>query len=99
MHAVSFERNGVHYYSNDYSPVEFFGAIKDANEIYVSPGLIEGKADQLVVNSMNLWQVVLIAEGRKAIQLVRAYDSESGQREGRLLYCQTNWATPIKACR
>ncbi|MFA5357324.1 MAG: hypothetical protein WC308_00160 [archaeon] len=93
----SFQRSGVQYYSNEYSPSEFFSAFKDVNEVYVSPEVIEGKTDQLVVNSMNIWQVVLISKGQSAIQLVRVYGGTGSSQEGQLLYCHTNWGDTNKS--
>ncbi|MCX6801305.1 MAG: hypothetical protein NTZ73_03900 [Candidatus Diapherotrites archaeon] len=105
----SFQRGGVSYYSNEYSPNDFFKEFKEAKEVYVSPEFIEGKTDQLVANSMNLWQVVLISNGQKPVQLLRVYAGAGSQQQlppetattttavGQLLYCHTNWGDTNKS--
>lgn len=86
-----FNVNGIPYYSNYYTPTEFSNFVKNLDVIYVSPALIETNVNPSIVNSMNLWQVVLIMNGVDAVQLVRAVDND-----GKLLYCSTNNGDPTQ---
>ena len=52
--------------------------------MYVSPILDETGADQLTVNAMNLWQVILIGNDINATQLIRVRVNEQ------ISYCYTN---------
>lgn len=81
----SFVLGGVKFVSNEYTPTEFFNDFKTKQTVYVSPVMIDTKADPIVVNVLNLWQIVLIGNGVNAIQLIRATNEN-----GNILYCYTN---------
>lgn len=85
-----FDMGGVAFYSNYYTPSELGALINSKERIFVSPALIENNASALVVNSLNLWQVVLIMNDIDAVQLVRAHDESNN-----LLYCYTNNGDPL----
>ncbi|HNV01227.1 MAG TPA: hypothetical protein PKK60_02250 [archaeon] len=81
----SFVLGGVKFVSNEYTPTEFFNDFKTKQTVYVSPVMIDTKADPIVVNVLNLWQIVLIGNSINAIQLIRATNEN-----GNILYCYTN---------
>ena len=81
----SFVLGGVKFVSNEYTPTEFFNDFKTKQTVYVSPVMIDTKADPIVVNVLNLWQIVLIGNNINAIQLIRATNEN-----GNILYCYTN---------
>jgi hypothetical protein len=81
----SFVLDGVKYVSNDYTPTEFFKEFKTKQTVYVSPVMLDTKADPIVVNALNLWQIVLIGNNIGAVQLIRTTNEH-----GTLLHCYTN---------
>ena len=80
----SFTIQGIPYCSNTHTPTVFFNEFVENDIVYVSPILDELGADQLVVNAMNLWQVVLIGNEIKVIQLIRV------KVDDQIAYCYTN---------
>ncbi|MBT4870084.1 MAG: hypothetical protein HON47_00730 [Candidatus Diapherotrites archaeon] len=80
----NFTIQGIDYCSNTTVPETFFGEFEQNETVYISPILDEVGADQLVVNAMNLWQVVLIGNEIDAIQLIRV------KKEDQISYCFTN---------
>lgn len=81
----SFVLGGVKFVSNEYTPTEFFNEFKTKTTVYVSPVMLDTKADPIVVNALNLWQIVLIGNNINAVQLIRATNAN-----GDILYCYTN---------
>jgi hypothetical protein len=63
------------YYSNDYTPTEFFKAARDENNFIVSVDLIDGNSDPWAVNSMNLWLVELNSKKKHTVLLIKSVDS------------------------
>ncbi len=80
----SFTIQGIPYCSNTYTPTSFFDEFTQNNTYYVSPILEESGADPLIANAMNLWQVVLIGNGKETVQLIRV------KVDGQISYCYTN---------
>ncbi|MDD3083694.1 MAG: hypothetical protein PHP82_01595 [Candidatus ainarchaeum sp.] len=80
----SFTINNVPYYSNYYTPSSFFNTIKNEKIVFVSPLLEEENISPIMVNSMQLWNVVLNANNVNVVQLIRV------TKNGELSYCQTN---------
>jgi hypothetical protein len=85
QYKFSFNINGVQYYSNEYTPSEFFSGFKDNNVFFVSLDLVDGNADSWSVNSLNLWLVALNYDNKKVHSIVRTIDSS-----GALKSCMTN---------
>jgi hypothetical protein len=85
-YTYAFKLSGISYYSNDYTPTEFFEVLKTKEQVFVSPLMEDGKASPIFANVLNLWQVVLISNNIDAIQLIRTTDS-SGDLKG----CYTNF--------
>ena len=81
----AFKLNGISYYSNEYTPTEFFEVLKTKEQVFVSPLMEDGKASPIFANVLNLWQVVLISNEIDAVQLIRTTDSS-----GNLIGCYTN---------
>lgn len=80
----SFVVNDVSFNSNYYTPNSFFNIIKNEKTVYVSPALQENNISPIMVNSMQLWNIVLNYNKINVIQLIRVYE------DGELKYCQTN---------
>ena len=80
----SFSISGIPFCSNTYTPTTFFNEFSQNEMVYVSPILDEAGADQLVVNAMNLWQVILIGNDINATQLIRVRANDQ------IVYCYTN---------
>ncbi|MEK6958806.1 MAG: hypothetical protein AABW59_02045 [archaeon] len=81
----SFEVEGVKYCSDLYTPTEFFEMFRQEKAIFISPRMTENAADPFLVNAMNLWLVVLNANGINTTQLIRV-DNPAGT----MAYCYTN---------
>ncbi len=81
----AFKLNGISYYSNEYTPSEFFEVLKTKEQVFISPIMEDGKASPIFANVLNLWQVVLISNEIDAVQLIRTTDSS-----GNLMGCYTN---------
>jgi hypothetical protein len=82
-YTYSFVVNDVPYYSNYYTPTSFFNTIRNEKTVYVSPMIVENDISPTVVNSMQLWNVILNLQGVNVIQLLRVYNPDFS-------YCQTN---------
>jgi hypothetical protein len=80
----SFSIQGISYCSNTHTPSTFFGEFVKNEMVYVSPILDEIGADQLTVNALNLWQVVLIGNDINVTQLLRV------RVDDQISYCYTN---------
>jgi len=80
----SFSIQGIDYCSNTHTPTTFFNEFSQNETVYVSPILDEIGADQLNVNAMNLWQVVLIGNDINVTQLIRVRVNDQ------ISYCYTN---------
>ena len=80
----SFTIQGIDYCSNTTVPETFFEEFEQNDLVYISPILDEVGADQLVVNAMNLWQVVLIGNEIDVVQLIRVRANDQ------INYCYTN---------
>lgn len=80
-----FDIEGVPYLSNEYVPTEFFNEFKQNEVVYVSPIMQEGVTDSLTFNALSLWQIVLIGNNVRAVQLIRVKGVE-----GNFVYCYTN---------
>lgn len=81
----SFKINELNYYSNDYTPSEFFVMAKDSDNFLVSVELIDGNSNPWVVNSMNLWLIAFNADKKKTTSLIKTIDSQ-----GNIKSCLTN---------
>ena len=88
----SFPINALNYYSNDYTPSEFFKLVKDSNSFIVSVELIDGKSEPWAVNSMNLWIIALNADKKKTFSLIKTVDSY-----GNINSCMTNDANVLSS--
>jgi len=74
QYRFSFTVDDVPYYSNDYTPTEFFNIVKDSNSFVVSIALLDGNTDPWAVNSMNLWIVALNSNSKKTVVVTRTVD-------------------------
>jgi len=88
----SYKLNSLDYYSNEYTPSEFFSLIKEGSSFVVSVDLIDGNADPWNVNSLNLWLIALNADGKKAVSLVKTVDAF-----GNISSCITNDANVLSS--
>jgi len=86
----SFDKSGVKFLSNEYTPSEFFKGMKDQNKFIVSIDLVDGNTSAWVVNSLNLWLVALNADHKETISLVKTVDAQ-----GNILSCLTNDANVL----
>jgi len=86
----SFNKSGVDFLSNEYTPSEFFKGMKDQNKFIVSIDLVDGNTSAWVVNSLNLWLVALNADHKETISLVKTVDAQ-----GNILSCLTNDANVL----
>ncbi len=84
--------DGYNYLSNEETPSVFFEQLKQENEFYISPVFVEGTTEQMVVNSSQLWIVLLNYNQVSAIQLIRVTDTT-----GNLNECYTNWGDTKKS--
>ena len=80
----NFTIQGIPYCSNTHTPTSFLSEFAKNEVVYVSPILDEFGADQLIVNAMNLWQVVLIGNDINVTQLIRV------KVDDQINYCYTN---------
>jgi len=85
QYRFSFNIDGLDYYSNEYTPAEFFGVVNDSNNFVVSVELVDGNADPFVVNTMNLWLIALNAKQKHTVSLVKTVD-----QLGAIKSCLTN---------
>jgi len=81
----SFPVNGLTYYSNDYTPSEFFGLVRDSNSVIISVELVDNELDVWAVNAWQLWIVALVFDKKEVLQVVKSVDSF-----GNLQYCSMN---------
>ena len=87
-----FNINGVQYYSNEFTPSEFFSGFRGNDSFFVSIDLVEGSADSWSVNALNLWLVALNYDNKKVYSVVRTIDSS-----GVLKSCMTNDANILES--
>ncbi|MDD3159495.1 MAG: hypothetical protein PHQ98_00830 [Candidatus ainarchaeum sp.] len=81
----TFALDGVTYKSNEYVPAEFFQIVKNSENIVVSPMILGTEVNQPIVNTINLWLVAGVGNGKNMIQLLRIVDEKSN-----LVSCYTN---------
>jgi hypothetical protein len=81
----SFPIDGLNYYSNYYTPSEFFGLVRDSNSVVLSIEVVDQDLDVWAVNARQLWVVGLIFDKKEVIQIVKSVDSS-----GNLSYCSVN---------
>ncbi|MFA5125503.1 MAG: hypothetical protein WC462_00690 [archaeon] len=81
----SFPIDGLNYYSNYYTPSEFFELVRDSNSVVVSTELVDNELDVWAVNARQLWIVGLIFDKKEVLQVVKSVDSF-----GNLQYCSMN---------
>ncbi len=74
QYRFSFAVNDVPYYSNDYTPTEFFNLVKDSNNFVVSVALLDGNTDPWTVNSMNLWLVAFNSNHKRTVVVTQVVD-------------------------
>ncbi len=91
FYKYSFPVNGIYFLSNEHTPTSFVQEFRNADTIYISPLMVENKVQPLMVNSLNLWQVVSIMNGKQAIQLIRVADDS-----GNIQHCYTNNGDPTQ---
>lgn len=85
-YTYTFAIDGVHYYSNEYTPTTFFGQFNDTNVVILSPILYNDNTNHLVNNNLILWKVILTAKGKTAISVIREQDGA-----GNLTQCTTDY--------
>ncbi len=88
----SFDKSGVKFLSNEYTPSEFFKGIQDQNRFIVSIDLVDGNSSAWVVNSLNLWLIALNANHKETVSLVKTVDAQ-----GNILSCLTNDANVLSS--
>jgi len=74
QYRFSFTVDDVPYYSNDYTPTEFFKVVKDSNNFVVSLSMLDGNTDPWAVNSMNLWLVAFNSNQKKTAVVTKVVD-------------------------
>ena len=85
QYRFSFTINALPYYSNEYTPSEFFNLAKNSDSVIVSVDLVDGNADPWTVNALNLWLIAFNADRKDVTSLVKTVDSS-----GNLKSCITN---------
>ncbi|VVB74709.1 Uncharacterised protein [uncultured archaeon] len=74
QYRFSFTVDDVPYYSNEYTPTEFFNVVKDSNDFVVSVALLDGNTDPWTVNSMNLWLVAFNSNHKRTTVVIQSID-------------------------
>ncbi|MFA5764371.1 MAG: hypothetical protein WC915_06195 [archaeon] len=79
-----FNVEGVTYKSNNYTPTDLDGIIKNSKEIYLSPRIDEANDIIIAVKNITAWSQVLSNKHILPIQLIRVFEN------GSLKECYTN---------
>jgi len=74
QYRFSFAVDDVPYYSNAYTPSEFFKIVRDSDNFLVSVEMLDGNTDPWVVNSMNLWIVAFNSNSKKTTVVTKTTD-------------------------